>query len=179
MIFISAGHNQKRQGASFNNFTEWTEAMKWRDAIFAILGSSKATPVPPISIYGKVEFINSNMPKDGKHIAVEIHFNSAVNSHGNHVGRGSETLYCPGSVAGKHIAEYVQESIRFVWPPSRGVKEGWYQMNPAKGPDYFLKATHCPAIIVEPEFVHNGDMIVERRDVGCRLLAEALLSLCP
>jgi len=175
MIFISAGHYERKQGASFGNFTEWKEATSWQSIIMGLLGPA-AIAVPPISLRSKVIFINNHKPDSGD-IAVEIHFNSAVNSHGNHIGEGSETLYCPGSSKGKIIAEHVQGSMCRIWPPSRGVKEGWYQMNPDKGPDYFLKATHCPAIIVEPEFVHNEDMIEERRYVGCAALAEALLDL--
>jgi len=175
MIFVSAGHYERKQGASFDNFTEWKEAMKWRDLLVDLLGQASIA-VPPISLTSKVTFINNHNPDDGD-IAVEIHFNSAINSHGTHIGEGSETLYCPGSSKGEIIAEYIQESMRYIWPPSRGVKQGWYQMNPAKGPDYFLRATHCPAIIVEPEFVHHADMIEERRYVGCTALAAALLDM--
>jgi len=172
MIFVSAGHRKSRQGASFKDFTEWREATLWCDIIAKTLGRA-AISVPPTGLRGKVEFINKHNPGKSD-VAIEIHFNSAVNSHGVNVGNGCETLYCPGSANGKEAAEYVQETARLIWPPSRGVKEGWYQMNPEKGPDYFLKATNCPAIIFEPEFVHNWKMIAERREVGCSTLAAAL-----
>jgi hypothetical protein len=56
----------------------------------------------------------------------------------------------------------------------RGAKEGWYQMNPQKGPDYFLKATNCTALILEPEFIEHRDRIVGKREDGARAIADAI-----
>jgi N-acetylmuramoyl-L-alanine amidase len=41
----------------------------------------------------------------------------------------------------------------------RGVKEGWYKMDQANGPDYFLSATKCPSVIVEGYFL---DQLADR-----------------
>jgi hypothetical protein len=80
----------------------------------------------------------------------------------------------PGSDAGLDLASAVQNRLKFIFPPGRGVKEGWYQMNPAKGADYFLVHTVCTAIIVEPEFIHHQDKIQNLRTVACHAIAEAL-----
>jgi len=56
----------------------------------------------------------------------------------------------------------------------RGVKEGYYQMNKAKGVDYILRATNCPAIIIEPEFVQCSENILDKREEACKAIAETL-----
>ncbi|MDA3834721.1 MAG: N-acetylmuramoyl-L-alanine amidase, partial [Spirochaetales bacterium] len=40
---------------------------------------------------------------------------------------------------------------------NRGVKEGWYMMDPKNGPDYFLAETNCPAVITEFYFLDNAE----------------------
>jgi len=37
-------------------------------------------------------------------------------------------------------------------------------MDPERGADFFLAKTKCPAIILEPEFVHHSEIIMENRD---------------
>jgi hypothetical protein len=62
------------------------------------------------------------------------------------------------------------------FPPSRGIKEGWYRMNKENGPDFFLDKSKCPAVILEPEFVHRSELIVKNREVTINQLSEALLN---
>jgi N-acetylmuramoyl-L-alanine amidase len=185
MILISAGHHPSMPGACYGGFCEHGEAVKWADRIVDILGDDKAMAVPVGALRGKIDFINRQRPS----IAVEIHFNSAKiwkdkDRDGEidpdelvHIGRGCETLYYPGSNSGKDAAIAVQELIAEIFAPDRGAKEGYYQMNKAKGPDFFLAKTRCTAIIIEPEFIDNKETITGNREAGCIAIAEALLSL--
>jgi len=134
MILISAGHNPEKRGASFGEFNEYDEATEWLFELMMHLNDS-AVAVPTGSLRNKVDFINN---QDAE-LALEIHFNSAMHN-GKHVGKGCETLYCPRSVNGVKFARYIHDSYKMIFPPDRGVKEGWYQMNPKKGPDYFLSS---------------------------------------
>lgn len=170
MIFISAGHYPAAPGATFERFIEHDEAVLWADLMADQLGEA-ATLVPTGVLQTKVAFINSRLLNGD--VAIEIHFNSAI-ADGKHVGRGCETLYYPGSEPGEHIATLCQEALALVFPPSRGVKEGWYRMDPTRGPDFFLARTKCPAVILEPEFVHHADLIHDNRQMAVSLLIDAL-----
>jgi len=168
MIFISAGHHPTKPGAKFDRFIEHDEACVWVDIMVNAINNSgndespavKAIAVPPGFLKTKVDFINSRMVNGD--IALEIHFNAAV-VNGKNVGRGCETLYYPGSEKGKELAEKCQEVLEEYFPPSRGVKEGW-----------FLAQTRCPAVIIEPEFVQNFQKIFDNRDDAITLLVVAL-----
>ena len=179
MIFISAGHHPAKPGATFDRFIEHDEACVWVDMMTNAINNSggedslavKATAVPVGFLKTKVDFINSRMIHGD--IALEVHFNAAV-VNGKNVGRGSETLYYPGSEAGKALATVCQEALAAFFPPSRGVKEGWYRMDKTRGADFFLAQTKCPAIIIEPEFVHHFQMIFDNRKDTIELLVVAL-----
>jgi hypothetical protein len=169
MIFISAGHHPAAPGATFDRFVEHDEAVLWCEDLANGLTESMQVPVGVLK--DKVNFINSRV-MDGD-VALEIHFNSAK-LNGEHVGRGSETLYYPGSEAGKALAESIQSAIAAIFEPDRGVKEGWYHMDPTRGADFFLAKTKCPAVIIEPEFVHRHDLIRSGRDAAIEALIEVL-----
>lgn len=171
MIFVSAGHHPQAKGASFGDFNEYDEAIIWAQLLVAMLGSDSLL-VPTGKLTEKINWINQNGNKND--IAVEIHFNSAKSADGTPVGSGCETLYCPGSIAGYNLALPVQKQLASLFRPDRGVKEGWYQMNPEKGPDAFLLRTNPVAIIIEPEFIHRVDKIKNNRDDGCYVIARGL-----
>jgi hypothetical protein len=185
MIFLSPGHHPSAPGAVFQGFAEHDEAVRWVEEIYKNLPPDTALKVPPLVLQQKVDFINKRNII-GRSIAIEVHFNSAkkwndIDHDGvvddgeeTNVGRGSETLYLPGSVKGQILANSVQAAVSQVFTPSRGVKEGYYQANPAKGPDYFLAKTICPAVIVEPEFIQFKKEIQEGRAMACALIAKAL-----
>ncbi len=174
MLFISAGHNPKAKGATFKDFNEYDEAVLWREQIVDLLGADKAMAVPTGTLGSKVRFINKEISyARGPHIAIEIHFNSDP----QRAGKGSETLYYPKSRRGQQLAISMQDKLSIIFGPNRGAKEGWYQMNPAKGSDYFLARTNCPALIIEPEFVHNAEKIIEARVPGCTIVANSLLEM--
>lgn len=182
MIFISAGHHAEKQGAEFEGITEYSLTTVWADRIFLLLGADNAIRVPNGYLADKVDFIN----KHNANLAVEIHFNSFkiwkdLNENGliddgelKYAGRGSETLYYPGSKKGLLAATTIQNALGDIFPPNRGAKEGWYKMNPANGPDYFLKKTKCISLIIEPEFIDNQDIITDNMECACYIIADTL-----
>lgn len=175
LILVSAGHHPGAPGAGFNGFYEHDEAARWANAVVRHLGPERALRVPNGYLRHKVEFVNSRRAL----AAVEIHFNSKVVIEDDgtlrHVGDGCETLYYPGSRLGELLAETVQEQISQIFPPNRGIKEGWYRLDPRRGPDFFLARTKCPSIIVEPEFIHHVSAIKERAEAGQAAIANALM----
>jgi N-acetylmuramoyl-L-alanine amidase len=171
MIFISAGHHPAAPGAKWDRFIEHDEASIWTTIMATKLGESGSL-VPTGTLQSKVDFINTRIMNGD--IAIEIHFNAARDADNKPVGRGCETLYYPGSEKGKAIALLCQEALAEVFPPDRGAKEGWYRMDPERGPDFFLARTKCPAVIVEPEFVHRSELIINNRGNAIDLMINNL-----
>lgn len=178
MIFISAGHHAAAKGAAFGDFVEYDEALIWQSLIIHHIANAPCAPhvmpVPSGVLREKTRFINSwsQLQND---VAVEIHFNSAVNADGEHVGRGSETLYYPESERGKRLALDVQAALSPIFQPDRGAKAGYYRMDSTRGVDWFLEKTKCTAIIIEPDFVQRAEFIRANREAGCVAIAETLL----
>jgi hypothetical protein len=177
MIFLSVAHRPDAKGASFGDFNEYEESILWTQRLMDYL-DGHAVEVPHGRLEDKVAFINQGCHDvAGYHIAVEVHFNAATNSHGEPIGRGCEALYCPGSIDGEALADKICHRLQIPFPPNRGPAEGWFRRNPSRGIiDYFLEKTACTAVIIEPEFVHHADKIREARDVGCMLIAEQLMT---
>jgi len=186
MIFLSAGHYPSKPGASHERFVEHDEAMIWILSLAKELASlgTESLVVPTGILRIKVDFINNRIMNGD--IAIEIHFNSFkiwedANRDGiitddelKHAGRGCESLYYPGSSRGHEIAEALGLCLAEFYAPYRGSKEGWYRLNKANGPDFFLARTTCPAVILEPEFVHRSEIIISNRDDAIKALAETL-----
>jgi len=174
MIFVSAGHYPSKPGASWERFVEHDEAMIWATNLAAQLAEIEINSllVPTGILRTKVDFINNRLMNGD--FALEIHFNAARDGDNQPVGKGSETLYYPESEKGKALAEVCQSAMTEFFLPDRGVKEGWYRMDKSKGADFFLAKTKCPAVILEPDFVHHSDMIEAFRDEAVVALAEAL-----
>lgn len=170
MIFISAGHYPAAPGAKYERFIEHDEAVIWASQLAKLVDNSLLVPTGVLK--EKVGFINERSLNGD--VAIEIHFNAAVNSEGENVGRGCETLYYPGSSKGKILAMLCQDALAELFPPSRGVKEGWYRMDPSRGADFFLAKTICTAVIIEPEFVHRSQIITDNRNQAIEGLAEML-----
>ena len=182
MILVSAGHHPYGKGACYRNFCEYDEAKVWQSLLVNFIGSG-AMAVPTGVLKEKVKFMRQY---PNATLAVEIHFNAAVRwvdkdgdgvydeGEDEHMGRGSETLYYPGSKKGKAAAEHVQTTLGEIFKPNRGAKEGWYKMNPEFGPDYFLARTRCTALIIEPEFIHRSALIQVTRERACKALAKTL-----
>lgn len=172
-LFVSAGHHANDPGAVFGDFIEHEEAVRWRDLIVASLFMQEqpAIAVPTGTLIDKVSFINKAASK-AHSIAIEVHFNAGGTPG---VTAGSETLYCPGSQAGEMMARIVQERIADIFMPDRGIKPGYFRMEPSKPVDFFLRKTRCPAVIIEPEFVHNAVKIRANRERACVEIAAALM----
>lgn len=203
MIALSAGHyskfNDHCDGAhdphpsatcSAARTCEHAESVRWTNRVAYLVRQQMAVlVVPTMSLPQKALFINTAHQRTPIALAVEIHFNSC----GGCNARGSETLYCPPAISklpgrGKQAAEIVQAFIGRVFDPSRGAKEGWYRQDRPghmdypgdvegdEKPDYFLKATHMPAIIVEPEFIHNRERIDKLFELGTSELASGIVA---
>jgi hypothetical protein len=183
MILVSAGHHEGAKGATWEGHSEWPQAVLWQDLLVQYLGDV-GEKVPHGKLRDKVEYINAAQAV----CAIEIHFNSAK-VNGRHVGSGCETLHYPGSVQGEQLAWFVQRALAEDFHPDRGVKEGWYRMDRPgvvdydgdvdgdEKIDYFLRKTHCPAVIIEPEFIHNWDAIEHHRAHACMSMARELTKL--
>lgn len=178
-IAISIGHHKDSQGAEFEGVTEYALASGWAyDISDCIDGSFVVSGI----LNDKVRKINS---KDAR-LAVEVHFNSYkiwedANRDGiidddelRNAGRGSETLYMPKSIKGKLLAKHVQDQLGKIARPNRGIKEGWYRMDKKRGPDFFLRRTICPAIIIEPEFIHRLEEINKMKSQAILLIAQGI-----
>lgn len=171
--------------APANVLCEHEEARRWVDLIhFHLREQMPADVVPSGTLEKKVEIINEIARGNRPVLLVaEIHFNSC----GGCGAKGSETLYCPGSVKGKRAAQTVQYRLGGIMRPDRGIKEGWYRMDKpgvvdyagdVEGDekiDYFLRETRPIALVIEPEFIHNRAMIQAYRDLACAEIALGLL----
>jgi hypothetical protein len=71
-------------------------------------------------------------------------------------------------------AEDLLEVLSTYFKPNRGAKEGYYKLDPNNGIDYFLKETTCHAVIMEPEFIQNLDLINSSRVLCCKMIAKKL-----
>ncbi len=165
MIAVSAGHYNKAQGAvSKSGLVEWKLAIEWASIICDNLVTDNVL-VPSARLMQKVNYINTlHVPAK---LAIEIHFNSDATGR----ARGSEVLYYPGSVAGKHAALAIQKRLGILAPPNRGIKPGYYQLDPSQPVDYFLRAVRCTALIIEPCFINYYDDIRHRAESICRMIA--------
>lgn len=180
-VILSAGHYPAAKGACHGEFCEYDEAVRWVRLTEEYLdGHAKVVVVPGTKLRDKVKYINRHQG----HLVVEIHFNAC----GGCGAKGSETLYMPGSTKGELCARRVQDQLASVFAPNRGVKEGWYRMDRPgivdyrgdvdgdEQPDYILRKTKWPAIIVEPEFIHNQKEVIQKREEGCQALATGILN---
>ena len=82
----------------------------------------------------------------------------------------------PGSKKGHKLAAAIQSKLGQVMAPDRGIKEGWYKLNPKNGPNIFLADTNCPAVIIEPEFINNIDIILKYRESACEAIVAGIKS---
>ena len=94
----------------------------------------------------KVQHVNLMNPK----LAIEIHLNSFSDPR----AKGYETLYC--SEKSKEYAEKIHSQFHGFLGVDRGIKE--------RNHLYFLNATTCPALILEPLFISNRNEAIKLRD---------------
>ena len=169
-IFLAAGHYPAKPGACYKGYCEHDEAVLWTESFQELLGE-RVVVIPPGTLQTKADYINARVqPGD---VAIEIHFNSFVKA-GEHVGKGCVTLFYPGSSNGMALADVCQSAMASCFEPSRGCKEGWYRGKQERGAYFFLEKTRCPAVILEPQFIHLKESIVSNRAGCCFALATAL-----
>jgi len=191
-VAVSAGHNPDAKGASYKEANEYDEAVLWQDKIIELLGSwDQGSPnihfipkrVDTGSLREKVKQINAIKGVD---IAIEVHFNAA----GDPNISGCETLFYPGSSAGREAGKFVNKEIfSAMQVKNRGVKEGWYKMDRPgvidfpgdvdgdENPDYFLAKTRCASLILEPDFIAQIENIQARREAACAGICSAMYTL--
>jgi len=169
-VFLAAGHYPTRPGACWEGFCEHDEAVLWVEAIHDAMPETSLI-VPTGTLRQKADFINARLTNGD--IAIEIHFNSAK-VDGKNIGNGCETLNFPNSIKGQVLAMQCQISMSEFFLPDRGCKDGWYRGDPARGAYFFLERTKCPAVILEPQFIHHKEEIQNKRSTCCTSLASAL-----
>ena len=173
MIIVSPGHNHYARGASYEGFCEYPETLLWANLIaeeLKLMGR-RVVVLKEKELKDKVKKINDICKEEKQCFAIEVHFNGAKSKSVS----GCETLYYPNSEKGKLLACCIQSKIKKVFPPDRGVKEGWYQQNKTNGiVNYLLRATNCPTVIVEPEFVSQYEDIIRKHQEGCKQIAEGV-----
>ncbi|MCK7495195.1 MAG: hypothetical protein MZW92_31940 [Comamonadaceae bacterium] len=98
-------------------------------------------------------------------------------------------LHYPGSTRGRAAAERIQKALATVYR-DRGVHEGWYRADRPGRIDYpgdvegdekllaFVAGVPFPAVIIEPEFIFNRDVIEATRNDACTLIAQAIIEYC-
>ena len=168
-IIISAGHNPQKVGACNGDFCEYPVATDWIKEIHSLIEPIyPCIIVPTGTLTSKVTFINSHPEAV---VAVELHFNSNVNAE------GVEALHHPRSKNGKILAEMFCDGFekRGLFLPNRGAKIGYYQMNPDKPIDFFLRMTNPVACILEPDFISQKRRIVENKEEACYAIANILI----
>ena len=173
-VFIAAGHYPTAPGAGFEGFYEHEEATRWVSVMTALDPDARVlVPVPTGTLKEKTVFINKRCDRQ-RDVAVEIHFNSFVDTQGNHKGSGCVSLFYPDSKTSAALANACQEVLKVHFPPDRGIAAGWYRGNELRGPYYFLAKTSCAAVILEPEFVHHRELIQSKRQEVAQALAAML-----
>jgi N-acetylmuramoyl-L-alanine amidase len=164
MIYLSAGHHPRAPGAAWKGFVEYPEARQWALDILISIGGGVF--VPPDELSRKIRWINDRVARDD--VLVEVHFNAAVPT-----AEGCESLYAPGSPRSHKVAHDLQAAMEPYFK-SRGVKPGWFQQDPKKGPLALLAKTRCAAVIIEPEFVYHAERIRRHRRNCCADIAKVL-----
>lgn len=181
-VGLSVAHYPKRVGATSCGFSEHYESEVWTLLVKkALEGRGVEVVVAPVGgLTSKVAWLN----KQNVDVALEIHFNGSVNPKVS----GCETLYYPGSKKGARFASIVHSCYEvFMGNKNRGVKEGWYRMDRPhvvdypedkegdEKPDYFLKKTNCPALILEPDFISQIENITKKRFTASAKIAQGIL----
>lgn len=182
IVGLGYAHYPEAMGAQYRGFSEHPESIVWTMIVKDVLEKQGIDVVvaPVGRLRQKVEWLNKQHPD----VAIEIHFNGSHNSKVN----GCETLFHPKSKKGRALAAVVHNSYAGKMNNrDRGIKEGWYRMDRPnvidfegdvdgdERPDYFLAATNCPAIIIEPEFIARIRTITTRRCEAATAIALGII----
>lgn len=193
IVMLSAGHHPAAPGACWppsgeHRFCEHPEAARWVGQIAILVREQlPVVEVPTGTLESKVEWMNDFKPPANHRVALaaELHFNSNDQRRGS----GAEVLYYPGSKRGRAAAELIQRNLAKLYR-NRGVQEGWYRGDRPGRIDYvgdvegdekllaFLTPPPFPAVIIEPEFIFNREVIEATRNDACTLIAQAIIEFC-
>lgn len=190
-VILSAGHYPAKSGASWEGLREHDVAVEWVNEIadYLTLEGVNVVQIAPSGLTEKVQHVNQ-WANIHECVAIELHFNAAGSV--TYV-QGNETLYYPGSDAGKVMAESYNEKFfelaeEYV-VKDRGVKEGWYRMDRPgvidfygdedgnEMPDYWLRKTSCPALILEPCFMCQIEEIGDDWVMVARAIGDAIKTI--
>tara|TARA_A100001037_G_scaffold36511_3_gene28279 strand:- start:8434 stop:9003 length:570 start_codon:yes stop_codon:yes gene_type:complete len=156
-IGICVGHSRDGdQGASsLGNITEWyynwSVARHFADALEVFgLEAVVFNKYEGKSYNTAIKWLARELKEREIDLAVELHFNAATPA-----AHGSEVLYWHSSSKGKQLANCMQQAILESFPDTRdrGIKG---KEKGARG-SFFLRMTHCPAVLVEPFFGSNAE----------------------
>ena len=156
MIGICVGHSRKGDQGAYTSgeysVSEWDFNRDLARRISSVLPvESKIYDDYELSTYSSaISRLAKRMKCDGIDVAVELHFNAATPA-----AHGSEVLYWHSSSKGKQLANCMQQAILESFPGTRdrGIKG---KEKGARG-SFFLRMTHCPAVLVEPFFGSNAE----------------------
>lgn len=156
IIALSSGHTLLKPGA-YNKELSLSEGILTAKTVNEICNAfitNQPTNVefiliPQLPLIQKVKYIN-RLHVDA---AIEVHYNSIFKMN----VQGTESLYYPDSTNGILLATIIQKHlVETLGYPDRGIKKGYYQLNPENKIDYFLRATNMPAVIIEPMFISHS-----------------------
>lgn len=160
MIVLCPGHHIADKGTHYRGFSEHDLAVEWVDDV------AKKLTVPYTIVNGKLSEKVRRINALDCDLAIDFHFNGA-----HAPVYGCETLYSAKSEHSEYYAELMQDILARHFQPNRGIKIGYYKMDKARGLDYFLRETNCPALIIEPEFLMNIDRIEQAGPACCADIA--------
>ncbi len=189
-LIISAGHNPQKTGASWKDLKEHDICVHTvKEVVQKLAPHIQVSVISTGGLKAKVQEVN-RIAAAGDCIAVEVHYNAA----GTTYVEGNETLYYPGSVKGKKLAtefnEVFMKHAGHLVMKDRGVKEGWYRMDSPgvidyagdvdgdETPDYWLRKTSCPSLILEPCFMCQVEKIGYRFGDVTTAIAMGLTRIC-
>jgi len=168
MIYLSAGHNPTSPGACYKGFCEHEAASTWVDKIQRTMGDRHALIIPTGTVREKAEFVNARQPT----ALIEIHFNSTPLD--SERVEGYMTLH-QDTDASRELATEVHSALSDMGSQDRGLWIGYHRLDESLGMNFLLAKSTVPSIIIEPEFIYNQAVILERGYITCRAIARSLM----
>ena len=142
-IFISAGHNLKDQGTSWETLKENELTSKVRDKLFDIVRGEYFFPPDNLTLRETIDWINKKA--GSQDFALEIHFNA-----NNDINlRGVEAYYFGTN---RYAEIFSKEVALALGIPNRGAKPDTMSYIGELG---FLRQLKCPSVLIECLYLSN------------------------
>lgn len=182
-IAICPGHH-KLSGGAINRQYDLNEYAKSKQIVLLVEEILSQYGMQVFVIEGrlreKVPEINRLHAEKPITLAIDVHFNADAdhldsNDFNDSRGNGCMVMYNPGNNSRMtHAALFSQVMAEHMHEKNMGAREGWWwgKVDENKRPiykDYFLRKTHCPALIPEPGYIDNNGF-AERRLLGRPLI---------